>query len=314
MTATFSNSDAAIESRISAIEKRLGIHNEVFNDAETHIAEKEQMAAADSNVDIAVSTTIPTNQSKDIESRMSCLSRQIETMLQRQKKQEQKQKSQKNTTSPATAAVDTITTTIITGEKINREIADCEKLEKELNPGSLLSYQTVNISSTSSSSSTSFVAPLLYRRQQILSSKESLEKTFRQLSIIRDLLHFRTPSSPKNNTLSDKVNNNGEKDDKNVESTNINKYISYYCDGGGTSKDSILSSTTNSETFHFSMDKENQDRLERNVLSKLESLEERSIKITTRLDNLLALYERSIDVMNEKMIIALEEVRVKDNL
>ena len=149
---------------------------------------------------------------------------------------------------------------------LRNDLKQCEALEKELEPGSLLTYQMMSSSSTKN-------APLLYRRQEILASKESFKKDMNQLALIRDLL-LRKHQSNKSTF----------------------------------SESPIISSSV----YDSANDPSMLQRLD-TVTLKVSNVHERASKLVSRLDSLLDGYQQIMLAASEKVLLADEELHELGN-
>lgn len=145
-----------------------------------------------------------------------------------------------------------------------KDLKTCETLEKELNPGLLLTHQ---ISSSSTKS-----APLLYRRQDILSCKESFKKDMDELTKIRDLLVLKQISGK-------------SKSEPNFADSPI---IS--CSAYRESSDPAMTQRLNA------------------VVTKVSVLQSKASSLSSRLDVLLNQYHNIISNTSEKIVLANEEL------
>ena len=148
---------------------------------------------------------------------------------------------------------------------LQSDLQTCQTYEEEFHPGLLLTHNILGASSSSSKQ-----APLMYRRQEILASKESFQSDIQHLSAIRDLLLLKSKSS-----------------------SSENKYANA----------PIISS----DSYTLATDPSNIKRLDK-VTHKIVEVQSRASQLGSRLDHLLNLYEKVILAASEKIVLADEEL------
>jgi len=153
---------------------------------------------------------------------------------------------------------------------LERTLNECKKLERKLDPGALLTYQMMSSSSAKN-------APLLYRRQDIIASKETFQKDLDQLIKIRDLLLM-------------KQNSNASKPKSSFANCSI----------------------VSSSAYESSDDPEMIKRLDA-ATSKAMDLNARASKISSRLDMLLNRYQHIVVAASEKLVLIDEELCELEN-
>mmetsp|Transcript_26108 Transcript_26108/g.31602 ORF Transcript_26108/g.31602 Transcript_26108/m.31602 type:complete len:250 (-) Transcript_26108:37-786(-) len=183
-----------------------------------------------------------------------------------------------NTPSSSTTSATVSAATI---KNLNDELAECDKLEDELNPGSILSHQVA-----CSAPGSTFGVPLLYRRQEVLSSADAIKTYSKQLSQIRDLLLISSPTQPQpNSTTTSSITRNDD------------------------NRDYTKAPIVSSEWYEYANDATAQKRLH-DVASRAESLKGRTEGMAVRVDALLNCYHRVVAAVSEKMVLVDEELNV----
>ena len=119
-------------------------------------------------------------------------------------------------------------------------------------------------------------APLLYRRQEILASKESFEKDMNQLVLIRDLLLRKHQTKPGNKII--------------------------------FSESPIISSSV----YDSANDPSMLQRLD-TITVKVSNVQEKASKLVSRLDSLLDRYQQIMLATSEKVLLADEELHELGN-
>lgn len=143
---------------------------------------------------------------------------------------------------------------------------ESDKLMRELNPGSALTHQQ------------QIAAPILYRRQEVLASSESLHRNMQQVMEILTLLSIGQPQM---------ISNDSTQPVSEMQVT----------------KAPILTQTTPPP-------KEEQDRL-RQVEKTIADVNQQMESIATRMDRLVNGYHSLVSVVSEKMVLADEVVAAR---
>mmetsp|Transcript_63282 Transcript_63282/g.187083 ORF Transcript_63282/g.187083 Transcript_63282/m.187083 type:complete len:229 (-) Transcript_63282:497-1183(-) len=177
----------------------------------------------------------------------------------------------------------------LTSDSLAREIDACKRLARDLEPGSLLTHQPVAPSSSSSSAATS-AAPLLYRRQEVLASRDRMEHDLERLGRLRDLLLVASSSTGMPGGPS--------------EGSSGRKISAAADDGGRRFVDAPLLS---SDIYAHACDPEASLRLGR-VSSRVVDIQGRAARAATRVDDLLLRYRTIMSAVSEKLVMADEDL------
>jgi len=147
-------------------------------------------------------------------------------------------------------------------------------------------YQTIDkllsdlsispISGPTESASTNNNAPMVYRRLEVLSSAESMKTDMELLSKIRDLTSIGRKETGSNSTVSE--------------------------------DDIVNCSILSSDRYNQSSNPEDIDRLDR-LCYRVAMLNQRAVSAAQKVDNMINSYGNVMSALNEKMVLAEEQVQ-----
>mmetsp|Transcript_6611 Transcript_6611/g.9658 ORF Transcript_6611/g.9658 Transcript_6611/m.9658 type:complete len:221 (-) Transcript_6611:578-1240(-) len=188
--------------------------------------------------------------------------------------------SSDNSSSRVTKDVESTLTRLTTSnasipKAIVDDLNECDRLEELLNPGSILTYQSNASIGSRSKLSSDITKPVLYRREEILTSAKEMKDGMDHLSQIRDLLLLSA----------------GGKEDKEADYTNA----------------PIMSCDNYLFTGNPSVRRRLQD-----VTVKTATMLERVQIIARRVDALVGRYHRVMSAASEKLVLFDEELASKE--
>ena len=183
------------------------------------------------------------------------------------------------------------------------DFAQIDRLMSELDAGAVLSHQgTAGLASGQAAAQQPLTAPLLYRRQEVLASAESLKVGMERLGEMRSLLDSVATSS-----------------------ASAAAQVAAARGGSGTSgaaaaksrgssergKPSIAnfanSSLITSDRYEYAADADSTRRLQ-DVSVQAADINARAVSVATRLDNLISQYHRVMTLLSEKCVLVDEEL------
>jgi len=185
------------------------------------------------------------------------------------------------------------------------DFAQIDRLMSELDAGAVLSHQgTAGLASGQAAAQQPLTAPLLYRRQEVLASAESLKVGMERLGEMRSLLDSVATSS-----------------------ASAAAQVAAARGGSGTSgaaaaaaksrgssergKPSIAnfanSSLITSDRYEYAADADSTRRLQ-DVSVQAADINARAVSAATRLDNLISQYHRVMTLLSEKCVLVDEEL------
>ena len=185
------------------------------------------------------------------------------------------------------------------------DFAQIDRLMSELDAGAVLSHQgTAGLASGQAAAQQPLTAPLLYRRQEVLASAESLKVGMERLGEMRSLLDSVATSS-----------------------ASAAAQVAAARGGSGTSgaaaaaaksrgssergKPSIAnfanSSLITSDRYEYAADADSTRRLQ-DVSVQAADINARAMSVATRLDNLISQYHRVMTLLSEKCVLVDEEL------
>jgi len=168
----------------------------------------------------------------------------------------------------------------ITNDKAKTDSSKREALHNEYQTiDKLLSDLSISpISGPTESASSANNAPMVYRRLEVLSSAESMKKDMELLAKIRDLTSI------------------GRKETGN----------------SAVSEDDIVNcSILSSQRYNLSSDPEVIDQLDR-LCFRVAMLNQRAVSAAQKVDNMVNSYGNVMSALNEKMVLAEEQIRSKE--
>eukprot|EP00592_Proboscia_alata_P007273 CAMPEP_0194365042 /NCGR_PEP_ID=MMETSP0174-20130528/13008_1 /TAXON_ID=216777 /ORGANISM="Proboscia alata, Strain PI-D3" /LENGTH=221 /DNA_ID=CAMNT_0039139451 /DNA_START=34 /DNA_END=699 /DNA_ORIENTATION=- len=162
------------------------------------------------------------------------------------------------------------------------ELNECDRLIEELNPGSMLTYQSqVFVGNSGAKTSKAMERPLVYRCEEIISSAKSMKDAMDLLAQIQDLLLIGVKSNENTGPTSSATGDKTAKKDSDFQNAPI----------------------LNSDRYYYATGRTAQKRLD-DTTFKIASLRERSQQIANRVDALVGTYHRVVTTASEKMVLA----------
>ena len=185
------------------------------------------------------------------------------------------------------------------------DFAEIDRLLSELGAGAVLSHQgTAGLASGQAAAQQPLTAPLLYRRQEVLASAESLKVGMERLGEMRSLLDSVATSSA---SAAAQV----------AAARGGSRTSGAAAAAGRGSSERGKPSTTNfansslitSDRYEYAADADSMRRLQ-DVSVQAADINARAVSVATRVDNLISQYHRVMTLLSEKCVLVDEELSV----
>ena len=187
------------------------------------------------------------------------------------------------------------------------DFAEIDRLMSELDAGAVLSHQgTAGLASGQAAAQQPLTAPLLYRRQEVLASAESLKVGMERLGEMRSLLDSVATSSA--SAAAQVAAARG--------GSRTSGAAAAAAEGRGSSERGKPSTTNfanssliTSDRYEYAADADSMRRLQ-DVSVQASDINARAAAVATRVDNLISQYHRVMTLLSEKCVLVDEELSV----
>jgi len=192
---------------------------------------------------------------------------------------------------------------------VMEDFADIDRLMSDLDAGAVLSHQgTAGLASGPAAAQQPLTAPLLYRRQEVLASAESLKVGMGRLGEIRSLLDSVTTSSASAAAQVAAAGGSSGGPAKSASGATTTKGRGLSVKGKSTTN-FANSSLITSDRYEYAADAYEMRRLQ-DVSVQAADINARAVSVATRVDNLISQYHRVMTLLSEKCVLVDEELSV----
>ena len=189
-------------------------------------------------------------------------------------------------------------------DRLGEDLAICDRLFQKLNPGSALTHQ----------GAASFEKPFLYRRQEVLASRDSLREDLDRLGRIRDLILASTTAAGAAANLDPQpvpLVAAGGKVGARSGSAGPKSQQRPQREGGQSSAERFVnSSLLTSDRYGYACESEALRRLNA-VTLKVSDVSRRASEVMTTVDDLIVRYHKMMTAVSEKLVLADEELAAR---
>ena len=185
------------------------------------------------------------------------------------------------------------------------DFAEIDRLMSELDAGAVLSHQgTAGLASGQAAAQQPLTAPLLYRRQEVLASAESLKVGMERLGEMRSLLDSVATSSA-SAAAQVAAARGGSRTSGAAAAAAKSRGSSERCKP--STANYANSSLITSDRYEYAADADSTRRLQ-DVSVQAADINARAVSVATRLDNLISQYHRVMTLLSEKCVLVDEEL------
>ena len=185
------------------------------------------------------------------------------------------------------------------------DFAEIDRLMSELDAGAVLSHQgTAGLASGQAAAQQPLTAPLLYRRQEVLASAESLKVGMERLGEMRSLLDSVATSSA-SAAAQVAAARGGSRTSGAAAAAAKSRGSSERCKP--STANYANSSLITSDRYEYAADADSTRRLQ-DVSVQAADINARAVSVATRLDNLISQYHRVMTLLSEKCVLVDEEI------
>ena len=186
------------------------------------------------------------------------------------------------------------------------DFAEIDRLMSELDAGAVLSHQgTAGLASGQAAAQQPLTAPLLYRRQEVLASAESLKVGMERLGEMRSLLDSVATSSA--SAAAQVAAARGGSGTSGAAAAAAAKSRGSSERGKPSAANFVNSSLITSDRYEYAADADSTRRLQ-DVSVQAADINARAVSVATRLDNLISQYHRVMTLLSEKCVLVDEEL------
>ena len=189
------------------------------------------------------------------------------------------------------------------------DFAEVDRLMSELGAGAVLSHQgTAGLASGQAAAQQPLTAPLLYRRQEVLASAESLKVGMERLGEVRSLLDSVATSSA-SAAAQVAAARGGSRTSGAAAAAAAEKGRGSSERGKPSTANFDNSSLITSDRYEYAADADSMRRLQ-DVSVQAADINARAVSVATRVDNLISQYHRVMTLLSEKCVLVDEELSV----
>lgn len=187
------------------------------------------------------------------------------------------------------------------------DFAEIDRLMSELDAGAVLSHQgTAGLASGQAAAQQPLTAPLLYRRQEVLASAESLKVGMERLGEMRSLLDSVATSSA-SAAAQVAAARGGSRTSGAAAAAAAAKSRGSSERGKPSAANFVNSSLITSDRYEYAADADSTRRLQ-DVSVQAADINARAVSVATRLDNLISQYHQVMTLLSEKCVLVDEEL------